>query len=241
VIQPNIAAGKPGNEAHFADPSDIFRLAKVPPAPPQYLYGFLQDVATQKSFLAQPYVTSGDQHLSLRQTPSLADPGVLLGGVTSFPALASALPLTGLDQLASSLGAVSLGIDKWFDTFPPPAPYSQPPPPKTKITPLINTAVAKVDLVYRWRQPQGDSPPTPPAPPWPPALGDPNAMIHITLGQPTGPAWSIDIYQVALVLTLPGISQTPALWIEGAFHADSETPANFPNLGDWTSTSPMES
>ncbi len=55
-------------------------------------------------------------------------------------------------------------------------------------------------------------------------------MIHITLGQPTGPTWSIDIYQVALVLTLPGISSTPALWIEGSFHADSESPANFPDL-----------
>lgn len=227
VIQPNDASGVPGTETHFADPSDIFRLAKSPPAAPQFLYGFLQDVATQKSFLAQPYVTSGDQHLSLRQTPSLADPGVLLGAVSSFPAIASALPLTGLDQLVSSLGSASLAIDKWFDTFPPPVPFSQSPPPQTKITHLINTSVATVDLVYRWRQPESDSPPAWTSPPlWPGG----NAMIHVTLAQPTGPAWSIDIYQVALVLTLPGISSTPALWIEGAFHADSESLPSFPNL-----------
>ena len=87
VIQANGAGSKAGHEAHFADPSDIFRLAKSPPAAPQFLYGFLQDVGTQKSFLAQPYVTSGSTQLALRQTPSLADPGVLLGAVTSFPAL----------------------------------------------------------------------------------------------------------------------------------------------------------
>ncbi|HZT33122.1 MAG TPA: hypothetical protein VFA33_24760 [Bryobacteraceae bacterium] len=231
VVQPNDATGNPGKEAHFADPSDIFRLAQSPPAAPQYLYGFLQDVTTQKSFLAQPYVTHASQVLSLRQTPSLADPGVLLGAVTSFPALGSALPLTGLDQLASNLGEVSLAIDKWFDTFPPPKPFWQSPPAQTKITHLINTSVATVDLVYRWRLPEsGDNPPTwTPPDGWPPG-GDTNAMIHITLGQPTGPTWSIDIYQVALVLTLPGISSTPALWIEGSFHADSESPANFPDL-----------
>jgi hypothetical protein len=230
VIQPNGGSGTPGAEAHFADPSDIFRLASSPPAPPQFVYGFLQDVTTQKSFLARPYVTHGSQNLSLRQTPSLADPGVLLGAVTSFPALASALPLTGLNQLASSLDSVSLGIDKWFDTFPPPAPFWKSPPPQTKITHLINTSVATVDLVYRWRLPEGDSPPTPPTPPWPSTLGDPNAMIHVTLGQSGGPAWSIDIYQVALVLTLPGISSTPALWIEGAFHADADSAPGFPTL-----------
>jgi hypothetical protein len=231
VVAPNNASNVAGAETHFADPTDIFRLASSPPAPPQFLYGFLQDVSTQKQFLAQPYVTTGDTNLALRQTPSLADPGVLLGAVSSFPALASALPLTGLDKLASSLDSVSLGIDKWFDTFPPPTPFWQSPPPQTKITHLINTSVATVDLVYRWRLPVGgDNPPTPSDPPWPPTLGDPNAMIHVTLGQPSGPTWSIDIYQVALVLTLPGVSSTPALWIEGSFHADSETPPNFPDL-----------
>ena len=228
VIQPNNASNQPDVEAHFADPSDIFRLGKTSPAPPQFLYGFLQDVTTQKQFLAQPYITTGQQLLSLRQTPSLADPGVLLGAVSSFPVLGSALPLSGLENLASSLGAQSFAIDKWFDTFPPPAPFSPPPvPATTKITHLINTSVAMVDLVYRWRQPQGDSPPTPPTPPGQP---DPNANIHVTLGQPTGPTWSIDIYQVAMVLTLPPISSSPALWIEGAFHADSESIPSFPNL-----------
>jgi len=231
VVQPNDGSGNPGPEAHFADPTDIFRLAKSPPAPPQFLYGFLQDVTTQKSFLAQPYVTSGDQHLALRQTPSLADPGILLGAVSSFPAIASALPLGGLDKLASSLGSLNLAVDKWFDTLPPPKPFWQSPPAETKVTHLINTSVATVDLVYRWRLPVGgDNPPIPPTPPWPPSLGDSNAMIHVTLGQPTGPSWSIDIYQIAMVLTLPGISSTPALWIEGAFHADSQSAPSFPNL-----------
>jgi len=231
VIQPNDASGQPDKEAHFADPSDIFRLAKSPPAAPEFLYGFLQDVTTQKQFLSQPYVTHLNQKLSLRQTPHLADPGVLLGATTSFPGLASALPLTGLDELESSLGAVNLGVDKWFDTFPPPQPFWLSPPAQTKVTHLIDTPVATVDLTYRWRLPvSGDSPPKPDDPPWPSTLGDPNAMIHVTLGQSSGPSWSIDIYQVALVLTLPGISSTPALWIEGAFHADADSPANFPNL-----------
>ena len=62
-------------------------------------------------------------------------------------------------------------------------------------------------------------------------LGDPNAMIHVTMGQPSGPTWSIDIYQVALrTRRFPESPSTPALWIEGSFHADSDTPANFPNL-----------
>ena len=60
---------------------------------------------------------------------------------------------------------------------------------------------------------------------------DENATIHITLGQPSGPTWSIDIYEVALKLFIPPVdASTPALWIEGSFHADSETLPNFPDL-----------
>jgi len=231
VVQPNAYYGAPGAEIHYADPSDIFRLAPNPPVPPANLYGFLQDVTTQKTFLAQPFTAINTQQLLLRQVPSLADPGILLGAVSSFPTIASALPLTGLTSLASNLGPQSLAVDKWFDTDPPPQPYWQSPPAQTKVTPIIGTSVAKVDLVYRWRLPQGgDSPPTPPTPPWPSGWTDQNAMIHFTLGQPSRPTWSIDIYQAALVLTLPGVSSTPALWVEGSFHADSQTLPSFPNL-----------
>ena len=79
-----------------------------------------------------------------------------------------------------------------------------------------------VNLVYKWN-PSGPTP-TQPNP------SDPNARIHVTLGQPTGPSWSIDIYEVALQLILPPVSSTPALWIEGSFHADSQSLPSFPNL-----------
>ncbi len=211
VVQPNTGTGVPGAEIHFADPSDIFRLAPSPQVPPANLYGFLQDVTTQKTFLAQPYVVNGMQQLLLRQVPSLADPGALLGAVSSFPAIASALPLTGLANLPTSLGAQSLSVDKWFDTDP------------GKVAHLIQTPVAVVDLVYRW------SPAGPEAPQ--PNPNDANARIHITLGQsPPAPTWSIDIYEVALKLTIPPVSGNPALWIEGAFHADSQTLPSFPDL-----------
>jgi hypothetical protein len=211
VIQPNAYFGAPGAEVHFADPSDIFRLAPNPPVPPATLYGFLQDVTTQKTFLAQPFVVTGTQQLLLRQVPSLADPGVLLGAISSFPTIASALPLSGLVNLASRLAQQSLAIDRWFDTDP------------NKVTSLIQTPVAKVDLVYQW-SPSGPSF-------TPPNQSNKNARIHITLGQPTGPTWSIDIYEVGLQLTIPPVDPgTPALWIEGSFHADSETSPSFPNL-----------
>jgi hypothetical protein len=219
VVQPNGSPATPGPETHFADPSDIFRLGVSPPAAPASLYGFLQDVATQKSFLAQPYitnVTSGaiPKQLSVRQVPSLADPGVLLGAVTSFPKIAAALPLSGLEHLASSLGAQSLSIDRWFDTDP------------TKVTPLISSSIAIVNLVYKW-SPKG---PTPPVPPGRANPGDPNQNIHVTLGKAGGPTWSIDIYDVALQLILPGVSATPALWLEGSFHADADSLPTFPDL-----------
>ena len=219
VVQPNSSPGVPGPETHYADPSDIFRLAQSPPASPDYLYGFLQDVTTQKQFLTQPFITNVTssaipKQLSLRQTPSLADPGVLLGAVSSFPSITSALPLQGLENLASSLGSQSLSIDKWFDTD------------STKVTPLINTSVCQVNLVYKWK-PGGPTPPTPPGRSNP---GDANQNIHVTLGNATGPSWSIDIYSVALQLILPPVSSTPALWIEGQFHADAESLPNFPNL-----------
>jgi hypothetical protein len=211
VVQPNLAGGLQSAEIHFADPSDIFRLASSPPAPPANLYGFLQDVTTQKIFLGRPLVANGIQRLLLRQVPSLADPGLLLGAASSFPVIASALPLTGLSNLASGMGPQSLAVDKWFDTE------------AAKVTSLIQTPVAKVDLVYRW---------TPSGPSFiPPNPNDNNARIHVTLGQPTGPTWSIDIYEVALQLIIPPVdATTPALWIEGSFHADSETLPSFPNL-----------
>ena len=150
VVQPNGDWGAPGAEIHFADPSDIFRLAPSPQVPPANLYGFVQDVTTQKTFLAQPYTVTGMQQLLLRQVPSLADPGALLGAVSSFPAIASALPLTGLANLPSSLGAQSLSVDQWF-------PFADP----GKVAQLIQTPVAVVDLVYQWSPPP--SGPKPPA------------------------------------------------------------------------------
>ena len=217
VVQPNDAPGKPGPEAHYADPSDIFRLGENPPASPANLYGFLQDVGTQKAFLAQPFVTFGSvaKQLSLRQVPSLADPGILLGAVTSFPAISSALPLQGLKDLASQLGPQSLVVDRWFDTDP------------SKVTPLISSSVCEVNLVYKWA-PSSD----PPAP-TPPGRSDPsnnNQNIHVTLGNTAGPSWSMDVYGVAFQLTLPPISSTPALWIQGAFHADAESSPSFPTM-----------
>jgi len=211
VVQPNALFGGPGPEIHYADPSDIFRLAPNPPAPPANLYGFLQDVTTQKTFLAQPFTAINTQQLSLRQIPSLADPGVLLGAVSSFPTIASALPLTGLSNLASSLGPQSLAVDKWFDTDP------------SKTTSLIQTPAAVVDLRYRWSS-AGPSlqPPNP---------NDTAARIHVTLGQTSGPSWSIDVYEVALRLFIPPVdASTPALWIEGSFHADSQSLPSFPDL-----------
>jgi hypothetical protein len=213
----NGASQTPGTDAHFADPSDIFRLDAAPPAPPSFLYGFLQNTGSQKSFLAHPYVSKGLSQLNLRQVPSLADPGILLGAVSSFPVLGSALPLTGLQNLASKLGTQSLSIDRWFDTD------------KNKVTHLIQTSVANVDLVYRWRNNAGDPQPNPPTPPGQPAA-QPDAFIHVTLGQPSGPSWSIDIYQVALKLVIPPVSSDPALWLEGSFHADANSLPSFPDL-----------
>jgi hypothetical protein len=65
-----------------------------------------------------------------------------------------------------------------------------------------------------------------------PDPSDPNARIHVTLGQPPpAPTWSIDIYEVALQLKLPPVDpNTPALWIAGSFHADSQTVPSFPDL-----------
>jgi hypothetical protein len=212
VVSPDVDAQAAGAQTHFADPSDIFRLAASPPTPPASLYGFLQDVTTQKTFLARPFVTAGTQELSLGEVPSLADPGMLLGAAASFPVIGSALPLTGLQNLASSLGLQSLAVDKWFDTDP------------AKVTPLIQTGVAVVDLLYSW-QPAGLTFGPPPDP------ADSTARIHVTLGQPTGPTWSIDIYEVALALKIPPVDPNDAaLYIAGSFHADSQSPPNFPDL-----------
>jgi hypothetical protein len=83
-----------------------------------------------------------------------------------------------------------------------------------------------VNLTYKWA-PGGPTPPTPPNRANP---ADPNQNIHITLGQTSGPSWSIDIYGVALQLILPPISSNPALWIEGSFHADAESLPSFPDF-----------
>ena len=222
VIQPNDSSGSPGPETHYADPADIFRLGVNPPTPPANLYGFLQDVNTQKTFLAQPFITNVTssaipKQLSLRQVPSLADPGTLLGAISSFPVISSALLLQGLENLASSLGSQSLAIDKWFDTD------------SSRSSPLISNSVCQVNLKYEWA-PGGPTPPTPPGRTDP---ADPNQNIHITLGKASGPSWSIDIYGVALQLVLPPISSEPALWIEGSFHADAESLPSFPDLQVW--------
>jgi len=217
VVQPNGVS-----ETHFADPSDIFRLdsslSNLPPV--SFLYGFLQDVTTQKTFHAQPFIRIGSFALSLRAMPKLADPGMLLGisnlPSISFPSLETGLPLPnfpGSDSLGSSLGP----FDYFIFWGPPSLPGLIDEPAATN---LFDTTVAKVDLVYNW---QYDSPP--PLPPAAPtgAIGG----IHITLASPT---WSIDIYGVALKLTIPKISNEPALWLEGSFQASSETLPTFTDL-----------
>lgn len=218
VVQPNEVG-----ETHFADPYDIFRLNSSLPSLPsvRFLYGFLQDVTTQKTFLAQPFIKIGIPKLSLGGIPKLADPGMLLGisgfPSTSFPSLGSVLSLPNFPDLGSSLGSQS-PIDKWF--------------PSTGQAPtnLFTTNVAVVDLCYKW---QYDAPPlaSPPqipsdAPSW---VASDGGGIHITLGNPQ-PTWSIDIYGVALKLTISRVSNRPALWLEGSFHADSESLPTFRDL-----------
>jgi hypothetical protein len=209
VVQPNDPSGEPGPETHYAAASDIFCLGPNPPKLPDSLYGFLQDVGTQKTFLAQPFVAnvtdaSVPKQLSLRQGACLADPGLLLGSLGAFPAIVSALPLQGLTGLASQGGAQSLQLDQWFNTAP------------LESTILISTAdcpLCEVKLLYH-----------------PGNANDQSQNIHVTVGNQSGPSWSMDIFDVALQLALPPISSDPALWIRGAFLADAESA---PTLSDF--------
>jgi hypothetical protein len=72
---------------HFADPSDINRLA----APQATQYGLLQGTGTQRAFFRQPRVPKGGSQVDLGQPPHLADVASLLNATGVFPDLANAL------------------------------------------------------------------------------------------------------------------------------------------------------
>ncbi len=95
VVQPNAGGGAPGNDVHFADPAEIFRLAAGSSTPPATFYGFLQVTGTQSNFLSRPILTVGSDKLTLGDALNVAHAGALLGAISDFPAIASCLQFLG--------------------------------------------------------------------------------------------------------------------------------------------------
>jgi hypothetical protein len=211
VVQPNDATNNPGSDIHFADPQDIFRLAAGSSNPPNTFYGFLQGTGTQSNFLSRPFLTVGSQQLALGDTLNVAHAGALLGAVGGFPDLSSCLQFlqTELQTIENKLADQSLATTQ--SIFLQDAVREKP-------VSLIRTSIANADLYFYWSQ---DDPTKKPAQP----------NVQISLGQPSpAPSWSLDINRVAVGLTIPAVTSTPLLWLQGALHADANTLPSFPGL-----------
>jgi hypothetical protein len=211
VVQPNNGGGStPGNDIHFADPTDIFRLGAGSATPPATFYGFLQAIGTQSNFLSRPILTVGSDNLTLGDALNVAHAGALLGAISSFPAIASCLQFLGSDlttPIKNQLANASLATTQSLKLSP-----------TVHATPvrLISCTVAHADLYFYW---QGDNP------------SDPNPpTVVISLGQPTSPSWSLDINHVAVGLTIPSVDSSPLLSLQGSFHADAASAPAFPKL-----------
>ena len=211
VLQPNDGGGKPGKEIHFANPSDIFRLAAGSTTPPTTSYGFLQSTGTQSNFLSRPVINRGSTNLSLADALNVAHAGALLSGISSFPAIAACLQFLPSDltnPITNQSGAPSLATMQSLTLKQ--SVYQTP-------VRLITCSVAHADLYFYW---QADDPTKPP----------PGPTVAISLGQPTAPSWSLDILHIAIGLTIPSIDSGPLLAVQGSFHADADTAPEFPNL-----------
>jgi hypothetical protein len=56
------------------------------------------------------------------------------------------------------------------------------------------------------------------------------ANVIISLGQPTAPSWELDINRVAVTLTIPALSSSPIMWLQGNFKATADDTPAFPKL-----------
>ena len=211
VVQPNQGStANPGDQIHFADPADLFRLASGSATPPETLYGFLQATGTQSNLLSRPILTVGSDKLTLGDAINVGHAGALLGAISSFPGISQCLQYLGseLDKITNQLNAPSLSTTQnlQFKQSIRDNPFK-----------LINISVAEVDLAFHWL---GDDLT---------ANQDP-ANVIISLGQPTDPSWELEVNRVAVTLTIPALSSDPVMWLQGGFHADADTTPAFPNL-----------
>lgn len=216
VIQPNVSGSSTiGTLLHYADPENIFRLDGIAPQDGTSFYGFLQSTGTQSNFLARPILTVGSQLLTLGDALSVAHAGALLGAINSlFPSLANCLQFlsSGLSPILNQLESASFSTTQNLYL---PSSYSN------LAIPLINTSIAQVNLYFSW----------PGGPPLPSSTNGEDATVVISLGQSSGPSWSLDINQVGIGLVIPALYSDPILALTGSFHADADTlPPSFPNL-----------
>ena len=212
VVQANQAnSSTPDNEIHFANPADIFRLAAGAATPPATLYGFLQATGTQSNFLSRPILTVGSNLLKLGDSLNVAHAGALLSGISKFPGISQCLQFLGSEldpNMVNQLAGPSLATQQNLQLKP-----------SVRTTPLnlINISIAKVDLFFHWQEDDLTKPADPPS-------------VVISLAQPTDPSWSLDVNHIAIGLTIPALSSSPVIWLEGNFHADADTTPAFPQL-----------
>ncbi len=218
VVQPNTSGGTtPGNLIHYADPADIFRLAPGFNPPPNTLYGFLQSTGTQSNLLSRPILTVGSQNLTLGDALNVAHAGALLGAISNFPGIAQCLKFLSSDLSAPIVNQLtSPSLSTTQNLYLDPAPPARQTVRSTPF-PLISTSIADVSLYFYQQQSELNS------------LADPPNVV-VTLGQPTGPSWSLDVNHLAIGLLIPALSSTPVIWFEGSFHADADSAPGFPNL-----------
>jgi hypothetical protein len=213
VVQPNVSGGvTPGQDIHFADPADIFRLGSTSSNPPQTAYGFLQSTGTQSNLLSRPILTVGSKNLTFGDALNVAHAGALLGAIGSFPAISNCLQfLTGdpnLTPITNQLTGPSLQTNQ--NLFLESSVQSTP-------IPLISTSIADVNLYFYQK---GDDPT---------GKLDP-ANVVIALGQTTGASWSLDVNHLAIGLVIPALHSQPVIWFQGGFHADADSTPGFPDL-----------
>jgi hypothetical protein len=210
LVQPNDGSAA-GTAIHFANPEDIFRLADNSPNLPATAYGFLQTTATQSNFLSRPILTANNKTLKLGDSLNIAHVGALLGAISKFPGISNCLQFLGteLDTITNSTSAPSLGTiqKKQFKTAVRQNPLR-----------LIDISIAHVDLCFHWL---ADTDLTKDVDP---------ANVIIALGQPTSPAWELEVNRVAITLTIPALNDQPIIWLQGGFHIDSDTTPAFPKL-----------
>jgi hypothetical protein len=213
VVQPNTSGGStPGNLIHYADPADIFRLDPTSTTPPETLYGFMQATGTQSNLLSRPILTVGSTNLTLGDALNVAHAGALLGGISSFPGIASCLQFLPNDPnftaIANQLEDASLSTTQNL--------YLSGTVQSTPIS-LISTSIADVNLYFYQK---GDNPT---------GKLDP-ANVVISLGSPTAPSWSLDVNHLAIGLVIPALNNVPIIWFQGSFHADADSGPSFPNI-----------